>query len=41
MWNLLLSAQENAVGVPTELLEAKKEELRQEKVRQTLAGLNE
>lgn len=33
LWNLLLSAQSNPVGVPTELLEAKKEELRLAKVR--------
>lgn len=32
MWNLLLSAQSNSQGVPTELLEKKKEELRQQKV---------
>jgi len=32
LWNLCLSAQENPQGVPKELLEAKKMELRQEKV---------
>jgi hypothetical protein len=32
LWNLLLSAQANPQGVPTELLEKKKEELRQMKV---------
>ncbi|KAI5798816.1 PWI domain-containing protein [Geopyxis carbonaria] len=32
LWVLLLSAQANAQGVPTELLEAKKQELRQQKV---------
>ncbi|KAI5815438.1 PWI domain-containing protein [Pyronema omphalodes] len=32
LWNLLLSAQSNPQGVPTELLEKKKEELRQQKV---------
>ncbi|KAH8144692.1 uncharacterized protein LAJ45_11286 [Morchella importuna] len=31
MWNLLLSAQANPQGVPTELLEQKKEELRQQR----------
>lgn len=33
LWNLCLSAQSNAQGVPKELLEAKKLELIQEKVR--------
>lgn len=32
LWNLCISAQENPQGVPKELLEAKKLELRQEKV---------
>jgi serine/arginine repetitive matrix protein 1 len=32
LWNLCLSAQSNAQGVPKELLEAKKLELKQEKV---------
>ncbi|TGZ81943.1 PWI domain-containing protein [Ascodesmis nigricans] len=32
LWNLLLSAQANPQGVPVELLEAKKEELRKMKV---------
>lgn len=32
LWNLLLSAQANPQGVPTELLEKKKEELRLQKV---------
>jgi len=32
LWNLCLSAQANAQGVPQELLEAKKLELIQEKV---------
>lgn len=32
LWNLCLSAQTNAQGVPKELLEAKKQELMQEKV---------
>ncbi|KAA8902098.1 PWI domain-containing protein [Sphaerosporella brunnea] len=32
LWNLLLSAQVNPQGVPTELLEKKREELRQIKV---------
>jgi serine/arginine repetitive matrix protein 1 len=32
LWNLCLSAQANPQGVPKELLEAKKLELRQEKV---------
>lgn len=33
LWNLALSAQTNPQGVPKELLEAKKMELIQEKVR--------
>jgi len=33
LWNLCLSAQSNPQGVPKELLEAKKLELLQEKVR--------
>lgn len=33
LWNLCLSAQSNPQGVPKELLEAKKLELMQEKVR--------
>lgn len=33
LWNLLLSAQANSQGVPKELLEAKKKELLEEKVR--------
>jgi len=33
LWNLLLSAQGSPQGVPKELLEAKKLELMQEKVR--------
>ncbi|RPB19822.1 PWI domain-containing protein [Terfezia boudieri ATCC MYA-4762] len=33
LWSLLLSAQDSKTGVPQELLEAKKEELRLEKVR--------
>ena len=32
LWNLLLSAQNGAQGVPQELLEAKKQELEQERV---------
>lgn len=32
LWKLLLSAQANPSGVPDELIEAKKQELRQEKV---------
>jgi serine/arginine repetitive matrix protein 1 len=32
LWNLMLSAQENPAGVPKELLEAKKAELKQEQV---------
>ena len=32
LWELMLDAQLNPQGVPTELLEAKKEELRKEKV---------
>lgn len=32
LWNLLLSAQANPAGVPKELIEAKKNELKQEKV---------
>lgn len=34
LWSLLLSAQDSKTGVPQELLEAKKEELRLEKVQQ-------
>jgi serine/arginine repetitive matrix protein 1 len=37
LWNLCLSAQSNQQGVPKELLEAKKLELMQEKVRILLA----
>ena len=33
LWGLLLSAQNGAQGVPQELLEAKKHELEQERVR--------
>lgn len=33
LWNLMISAQESPVGVPRELLEAKKLELQQEQVR--------
>lgn len=33
LWGLLLSAQNGAQGVPQELLEAKKQELEQERVR--------
>jgi serine/arginine repetitive matrix protein 1 len=33
LWNLMLSAQESTAGVPKELLEAKKLELKQEQVR--------
>ena len=33
LWNLMLSAQDSPVGVPRELLEAKKAELQQEQVR--------
>lgn len=33
LWRLFLSAQTNSQGVPKELLEAKKQELIQEKVR--------
>lgn len=33
LWGLLLSAQSGAQGVPQELLEAKKQELEQERVR--------
>jgi serine/arginine repetitive matrix protein 1 len=36
LWNLCLSAQSNTQGVPKELLEAKKLELIQEKVRPPL-----
>lgn len=32
LWNLMLSAQQNPAGVPKELLEAKKQELKQEQV---------
>lgn len=32
LWKLLLSAQSGAQGVPKELLEAKKQELEQERV---------
>lgn len=32
LWKLCLSAQEDANGIPKELLEAKKEELMQERV---------
>jgi serine/arginine repetitive matrix protein 1 len=35
LWTLCLSAQESSLGVPKELLEAKKQELKQEKVRQS------
>jgi serine/arginine repetitive matrix protein 1 len=35
LWKLLLSAQTSPQGVPKELLEAKKLELMQEKVRQS------
>lgn len=38
MWTLLLSAQANPQGVPTELLEQKKEELRLLKVRVWFLG---
>ena len=37
LWNLLLSAQDSPQGVPKELLEAKKMELMQEKVRMKAA----
>jgi serine/arginine repetitive matrix protein 1 len=33
LWDLMLSAQDSPVGVPRELLEAKKLELQQEQVR--------
>lgn len=33
LWALFISAQSNGQGIPTEFLEAKKEELRQKKVR--------
>ena len=33
LWDLMLSAQESPVGVPRELLEAKKLELQKEQVR--------
>lgn len=33
LWALFISAQANGQGIPTEFLEAKKEELRQKKVR--------
>ena len=33
LWKLCLSAQENEQGIPKELIEAKKAELEQEKVR--------
>jgi serine/arginine repetitive matrix protein 1 len=33
LWGLLLSAQASAQGIPSELLEKKKEELRQQKVK--------
>lgn len=33
LWNLMLSAQQSPQGVPKELLEAKKAEMKQEKVR--------
>lgn len=33
LWDLMISAQESPVGVPRELLEAKKLELQQEQVR--------
>ncbi len=32
LWNLLLSAQSNPTGIPTEFLDQKKEELRKKKV---------
>ncbi|KAJ9360559.1 hypothetical protein DTO280E4_4276 [Paecilomyces variotii] len=38
LWNLCLSAQENPQGVPKELLEAKKLELRQEKLEAEMAA---
>jgi serine/arginine repetitive matrix protein 1 len=39
LWQLCLSAQASTAGVPKELLEAKKMELRQEKVRDRLFPL--
>jgi serine/arginine repetitive matrix protein 1 len=38
LWQLCLSAQSSTAGVPKELLEAKKMELRQEKVRGHLSS---
>jgi serine/arginine repetitive matrix protein 1 len=38
LWKLLLSAQDSPQGVPKELLEAKKQELLQEKVWATHIG---
>jgi serine/arginine repetitive matrix protein 1 len=35
LWDLMLSAQDSPMGVPRELLEAKKAELQQEQVSQT------
>lgn len=32
LWNLMISAQESTAGVPKELLEAKKLEMKQEQV---------
>lgn len=39
LWSLCLSGQENPQGVPKELLEAKKQELMQEKVKHTNGNL--
>ena len=38
LWALLISAQENELGVPTEFLERKKEEIRQKKEEQARAA---
>lgn len=40
LWKLLLSAQTSPQGVPKELLEAKKQELMQEKVCRTQHGVS-
>lgn len=39
LWDLMLSAQDSSLGVPSQLLEAKKAELMQERVRQLLMTL--
>jgi hypothetical protein len=39
LWSLLLSAQQNASGVPQQFLDAKEAEIQQKKVRLTLLSI--